>query len=81
MSQDRKDPSEYTPDEYVYNEQYFQTANAEKLAILERQLLEEKKRRAPPPDPSTMTQAQFQQWQQQEIRKGEQRKAQEKARG
>jgi hypothetical protein len=81
MSQDRKDPSEYTPDEYVYNEQYFQTANTEKLAILERQIIEEKKRRTPAPDPTQMTDAQYRQWQQQEIRKGEHRKAQEKARG
>jgi hypothetical protein len=66
-----KPRSEYTPDEFVYNEQYFKDANAEKLAILERQIVDEKKRRAPAPDPSTMTPAQFQQWSQAEIRKGQ----------
>jgi hypothetical protein len=68
------DPSEYDPSEYVYNRQYLETANAEKLAILKQQVLEEEKRRTPPPDPTQMTPAQFQQWSQQEVRKGEQRR-------
>jgi hypothetical protein len=67
------DPSEYDPSEYVYNRQYLETANAEKLAILKQQVLEEEKRRTPPPDPTQMT-PQFQQWSQQEVRKGEQRR-------
>jgi hypothetical protein len=67
------DPSEYDPSEYVYNRQYLETANAEKLTILKQQVLEEEKRRGPAPDPSTMTPSQFQQWSQAEIRKGEKR--------